>query len=241
MKKTQLALVAAICTVAGCQVANATLVVDSLVGGAPIGSYKVNFNNLPLGDNGGNSEIATGPSGSLTVQFITDGKTVTGAESGKYAAPYLSSQNGIGFADGGGNQSPIPGADTTQYLTTGSGAGRAILTFPVAQTYMGLLWGSVDNYNNLEFFNGNTPVGIVNGTQVWAAANGDQGQNGTFYVNITSDRPFTSVVASSATQYAFEFDNVAFNAVPEPTTVLAGALLLLPFGASTIRGLRRKA
>ena len=29
--------------------------------------------------------------------------------------------------------------------------------------------------------------------------------------------------------------------VPEPTTVLAGALLLLPFGASTLRGLRRKA
>jgi hypothetical protein len=29
-------------------------------------------------------------------------------------------------------------------------------------------------------------------------------------------------------------------AVPEPTTMIAGALLLLPFGASTIRGLRRK-
>jgi len=29
--------------------------------------------------------------------------------------------------------------------------------------------------------------------------------------------------------------------VPEPTTVLAGALLLLPFGVSTIRNLRRKA
>jgi hypothetical protein len=32
----------------------------------------------------------------------------------------------------------------------------------------------------------------------------------------------------------------AFNAVPEPTTLVAGALLLLPFGASTIRILRKK-
>ena len=37
-------------------------------------------------------------------------------------------------------------------------------------------------------------------------------------------------------------DEVKFDGpvVPEPTTVLAGALLLLPFGVSTIRSLRRK-
>jgi hypothetical protein len=29
-------------------------------------------------------------------------------------------------------------------------------------------------------------------------------------------------------------------AVPEPTTIIAGALLLLPFGASTLRILRKK-
>lgn len=31
----------------------------------------------------------------------------------------------------------------------------------------------------------------------------------------------------------------AYNVVPEPTTIIAGALLLLPFGASTIRFLRK--
>jgi hypothetical protein len=31
-----------------------------------------------------------------------------------------------------------------------------------------------------------------------------------------------------------------FTPVPEPSTVIAGALLLLPFGASAIRVLRRK-
>jgi hypothetical protein len=33
--------------------------------------------------------------------------------------------------------------------------------------------------------------------------------------------------------------NGYFGAVPEPTTIFGGALLLLPFGASTLRLLRR--
>jgi hypothetical protein len=41
----------------------------------------------------------------------------------------------------------------------------------------------------------------------------------------------TQVTISQVTQ--------SFHQVPEPTTVLAGALLLLPFGASTLRILRR--
>jgi hypothetical protein len=31
-----------------------------------------------------------------------------------------------------------------------------------------------------------------------------------------------------------------YTVVPEPTTMIAGALLLLPFGASTLRILRRR-
>jgi hypothetical protein len=34
-------------------------------------------------------------------------------------------------------------------------------------------------------------------------------------------------------------DNVDMTAVPEPTTIIAGALLLLPFGASTLRMMRK--
>ena len=36
------------------------------------------------------------------------------------------------------------------------------------------------------------------------------------------------------------FDALSLTAVPEPTTMVAGALLLLPFGASTLRILRRR-
>jgi hypothetical protein len=42
----------------------------------------------------------------------------------------------------------------------------------------------------------------------------------------------------TADQQGYIQDQLAL--VPEPTTILAGALLLLPFGASTVRGLRRK-
>jgi hypothetical protein len=48
---------------------------------------------------------------------------------------------------------------------------------------------------------------------------------------------------TSAGQY-LSFDNVelrgALTAVPEPTTLIAGALLLLPLGVSTVRILRRR-
>jgi hypothetical protein len=37
-----------------------------------------------------------------------------------------------------------------------------------------------------------------------------------------------------------DLDNVSLTAVPEPTTIISGALMLLPFGASTLRILRRK-
>src|ERR1035438_4266402 len=133
------------------------------------------------------------------------------------------------------------GADATTYLTAGGVSGsQATLTFGATEMYMGLLWGSVDSFNTLSFYNGATLVGTVTGSQVLASPNGDQGVNGTVYVNINSTLPFDSVVATSSL-HAFEFDNVAYNktAVPEPTTMIAGALLLLPFGASTLRILRK--
>jgi len=99
----------------------------------------------------------------------------------------------------------------------------------------------VDLYNTLEFFNGNTSVGSITGGAINATATGDQGINGTFYVNINSTLAFDRVVATS-TEYAFEFDNVAYSAnqIPEPGSLIVWSVLGLSVaGAGWWR--RRKA
>ncbi len=107
----------------------------------------------------------------------------------------------------------------------------------MAQKYFGLLWGSVDDYNTLSFYNGLTPVGSITGIDVLASPNGDQGVNGTVYVNINSDTAFTKVVATSS-KYAFEFDNVAYSKENIPD---GGSTLALLGGVITFLGaVRRK-
>ena len=89
----------------------------------------------------------------------------------------------------------------------------------INSNYLGLYWGSVDEYNSIEFYNGNTSTGIIiTGADVTDPANGNQVSYGTnVYVNIT-DLPTFNTIRVTSSQMAFEFDNIA--AVPEPTTML---------------------
>ena len=164
-----------------------------------------------------------------------DAQAVTGTASGQYAAPYIYNSNGTLFGDGA-----VEGPDTTQYFTTGStnaaGGARVDIQFFEPQQYFGLLWGSVDTYNTLTFYLGGVQVAQFTGSSVTAAATGDQGRNGTFYVNF-SGGPFDQVVAVSS-EKAFEFDNLAF-AVPDGGTTLAllgGALMALGLVRRRLRG-----
>jgi hypothetical protein len=120
--------------------------------------------------------------------------------------------------------------DSTVYLTSGKDGtanpgAKVTLTLASLSTYLGFLWGSVDNYNTVEFFNGNTSVGSLTGNNVSAGGllKGDQGVNGTVYANITSTLPFNRIVFSS-TEYAFEFDNVAFVPIPGAALLFGSAL-----------------
>jgi hypothetical protein len=189
-------------------------VISGSVGGAPTGVIKENFDTLSPG----NLTPITLPSG-VSISYNQDAQPVLGGASGLFAAPLLSGGNGAGF----GSPDQANGADQTVYITSGSNGSVAnaqvTLQLPAAEQYFGLLWGSVDAYNTLSFYSGQTLVGSLTGSDVTGSPNGDQGVNGTLYVNINVDTnanpglSFDRVVATSS-QYAFEFDDVAFNPTP---------------------------
>jgi hypothetical protein len=218
------------------QPARASLAISTSVGGAPGGTIKENFDSLLPGT----TATTTLPSG-ITIAFDGNAEAVSGSSSGRYAAPYLSGSNGFGFGPSGSTQ--MNGPDTSTYVSVGDD-GSVSLRFPSPETYVGILWGSVDGYNVLSFYNGSTLVGALTGSDVIASPNGDQGINGTVYVNVsaTGDSVFDRVVATSGGN-AFEFDDVAFmgsvvqtlnhdpDPIPEPISfgLLATGLLALGF------------
>lgn len=201
-------------------------VISSSVGGVPVGA------------NIYESFDAIGPGGTtasgITVSFAgTDAGTASLPNvGGKYAAPYISGGNGTLFGN-----AQADGQDATQYLTTG--IGTVTLDLGDDHQYFGILWGSVDTYNSLAFYAGDTLLFTYSGSDVAAIANGDQGAAGTYYVNINSDTAFNKVVASSS-GYAFEFDNVALAYKPITDVPEPGALALLGLGAIGLAAARRR-
>jgi hypothetical protein len=87
-------------------------------------------------------------------------------------------------------------------------------------------------------------VAIMAGSAVVASLSGTgpEGSFAPFSVSWTGDSEHAGQLLGiqlGSSQAQTAFDKLAI--VPEPTTIIAGALLLLPFGASTLRILRRKA
>jgi hypothetical protein len=150
-----------------------------------------------------------------------------------------------------------PAGDATCYLAVPNDSQTtqtALVTFPVGSgpiEYLGLYWGSMDNYNALTFLDaGGFPIALgafgfsLTGDEVRAAASrpGDQVDPGANeYINIffAPGETFTSLRIVS-TGRAFEIDNIAWRTgdgvVPSPAGL---ALFGLGLGLLAARRLRR--
>jgi hypothetical protein len=149
---------------------------------------------------------------------IEGGSYVSGFQSGQYAAPAI---NNI-----------FSGIDQTQYLTT-YGGGKTSIKFTSFYDYIGLFWGSMDQYNTLQLYNGTDLILSITGSDVSEKANGTQYHSPTNqYVNIFTPDLFNKIVMIS-TSNSFEVDNIAVgtNPVPESATMLLFGMGLIGLGA----------
>lgn len=159
---------------------------------------------------------------------VGSGQGVVNGTSGLHAVPVAGVSGGQPEYLTGGFGSPLTtnASNAGNYFSTGTGA--ITITFAQPETWLALLWGSIDTENFLTFKNGVNSVFTVTGVDVQHAAtgfvgNGFQGPGGSAYVIVNTDTPFTTVTASSGV-VSFEFAGVAgsgngFTTVPEPNSV----------------------
>ena len=141
---------------------------------------------------------------------------------------------------GSGGVYAFPAFDNTIYMAVLADKQETI-SYSAAQKSFGLYWGSIDTYNTIQFFNGNTSVASYNGGTLGLAVNpfGDQGAPASNQYVTFSDLIFDRVVLGSIGQNSFEFDNVnsVVAAVPEPAT---WAMMILGFLGVGFAAYRRK-
>lgn len=140
------------------------------------------------------------------------------------------------------------GAITTSGLTQSApvtGLGSLFLNDGLGNNLTGTLsWMNIQTIQSLGGVNAALLVNLsglaytgANVDLLALAAGGTGSLNLTFQFN--PGQSLDQLTAGSA-QVSSYSGSIAGTAVPEPTTVIAGALLLLPFGASTVRILRKR-
>jgi len=138
---------------------------------------------------------------------------VQGSVSESYRSP---------FDGSGSGNSPAPGWEDIWYYSVGPSPNATVLAqldFNSGQTSLSFLWGSVDDYNVLQFldqggnvFDSVSPDALFN-------LGADEGSGAAFVIIQGFAQPFFGIRFGSDTN-AFEFSNIATTAVPIPPALL---------------------
>ncbi len=171
------------------------------------------------------SAVYAGPTPTFNFNSATpqyNGALFTGSVDGVRAQPLGST---------GGYASVGPTDGSPKILDLSSIGGIAWISF---------IWGSIDSYNTLKVLNAaNTAIATFTGSDVAAPANGNQTdpmKNRLVTITFTGvDQGLVKKLEFNSTQNAFEFDNVAVQAVPEPTTWMLMLLGMAGIGFSMRR------
>jgi hypothetical protein len=136
------------------------------------------------------------------------------------------------------SQYAAPPNDETTYLSGGSPdkSNPVTISFSVPIVYFGFYYGSPDEYNTIDFYQGASVVGSFNGLTLLPPDGGDQtvGQ----YMNFNVVNGSVDKIVLSSPIAAFETDNHAFVAAPEPASFALIGLGFLVLRGCTYR--RRK-
>lgn len=190
--------------------------------------------------------LSAGGAGAVTVnvQGATNTDLLSLSTAGTVALPAGASFDRVGITSGslgsGESRSPFDGLgagnfEEIEYFTVGTPSllpdskSPATLLYTGLQTSFKILWGSVDVYNTLAFYKGDTLVTTLVGGVGVAPATG----KGASIVTLT-ELQFDKVVFTSRGA-AFEFSNIESTAIPLPA---GGVLLLTALGGIAV--LRRR-
>jgi hypothetical protein len=114
-----------------------------------------------------------------------------------------------------------------------SGGNALTFSFSAPATYFGLLWGTVDDFNTITFYDGADVVASFTGTDLLDPPDATSAIYANFFAN---DGTFTSVTLTSDSN-SFEFDNVRVAATPLPAALGLFGSAIVGMG---VMGLRRR-
>jgi hypothetical protein len=162
----------------------------------------------------------------------------SGNESVTYSGVTFSTSSALGngtFYNIGAGYFGNPQAVLSDQVAS-SGVENILITLPSAVTAFAL------NYGYGTFYGSAVTFTLGNGDTFTQASTGSAYSTVDF-AGATDTSPFTTILVTSP-DYVLNINNLVTanigTPVPEPTTLISGALLLLPFGSSAVRQVRKK-